>query len=54
MEFVRYLNGVTVSEKELTSVKIITPEIADAVNEVRRRASENGILDKVMPLRDDG
>ncbi len=54
MEFIRYLNGVTVSEKELTSVKIITPEIAEAVNEVRRRASENGIYDKVMPQKLDG
>ena len=54
MEFIRYLNGVTVSEKELTSVKIITPEITDAVNEVRRRASENGIPDKIMTQKLDG
>ena len=54
MEFIRYLNGVTVSEKELTSVKIITPEITDAVNEVRRRASENGINDKSMTQKLDG
>ena len=54
MEFVRYLNGVTVSEKELNSVKIITPEITDAVNEVRRRASENEIPDKSMTQKFDG
>lgn len=54
MEFVRYLNGITVSEKELTSVKIITPEITDAVNEVRRRASENAIPDKSMTQKLDG
>ena len=54
MEFVRYLNGVTVSEKELTSVKIITPEITDAVNEVRRRASENSISDNMMTQKLDG
>ncbi|MBQ7780156.1 MAG: hypothetical protein IJ404_06640 [Clostridia bacterium] len=54
MEFVRYLNGVTVSEKELTSVKVITPEIAEAVNEVRRRTSQNSITDKVIPTRHDG
>lgn len=54
MEFIRYLNGVTVSEKELTSVKIITPEITDAVNEVRRRASENVIPDKSMTQKLDG
>lgn len=54
MEFVRYLNGVTVSEKELTSVKIITPEITNAVNEVRRRASESGKNDAVMTQKLDG
>ncbi len=54
MEIIRYLNGVTVSDKELKTVKIITPEIAEAVNEVRRRASENGVLDKVMPQKVDG
>ena len=54
MEFVRYVNGVTVSEKELNTVKIITPEITEAVNEVRRRAEENGIIDRIMPQRNDG
>ena len=54
MEFVRYLNGVAVSEKELTSVKIITPEITDAVNEVRRRASESGRNDEVITQKFDG
>ncbi len=54
MEFVRYLNGVTVSEKELNSVKIVTPEIAEAVNEVRRRASANAESNKEKQIRHDG
>lgn len=54
MEFVRYVNGVTVSEKELNAVKIITPEISEAVNEVRRRASESVSADNVMLIRTDG
>ncbi len=54
MEIIRYLNGVTVGEKELKTVKIITPEIAEAVNEVRRRASEKGMLDKIMPQKVNG
>ena len=37
MEIKRYVNGRTVSEKELHLMKITTPEMTDAVNEVRRR-----------------
>lgn len=39
MEIKRYVNGKTVSEKELHSMKIMTPEITSAVNEVRRRTA---------------
>ncbi len=40
MDIVRHVNGKTVSEKELRSMKIMTPEITSAVNEVRRRTAE--------------
>lgn len=40
MEIKRYVNGKNVSERELHSMKIMTPEITSAVNEVRRRTLE--------------
>ena len=43
MEIIRHINGVSVSESELTNIKTVTPEITEAVNEVRRRA-ENGVI----------
>ena len=43
MEIVRYVNGVTVSEKELSNVRTVTREMTEAVNEARRRA-ENGVI----------
>ncbi len=54
MEINRYLNGVTVSEKELKKVKVLTPEIEKAVNEVRRRAEVIGAISAVKPERSDG
>lgn len=53
MEIVRYVNGVSVSEKELSAVKAVTPEMTAAVNEARRRAkggvegSEDGVKNDV-------
>lgn len=44
MEIVRYINGVTVSEKELSLVKTVTREMTEAVNEARRRAESGATL----------
>ncbi len=53
MEIVRYINGVTVSEKELSNVKAVTPEMTEAVNEARRRA-QNGVLSVTNEAKTDG
>ena len=53
MEIVRYINGVTVSEKELAMVKAVTPEMTEAVNEARRRA-ENGLISSVSAVKTNG
>ena len=43
MEIVRYINGISVSEKELSRVKTVTPEMTEAVNEARRRVQSSVI-----------
>ena len=47
MEITRYINGVTVSEKELSNLKAITPEMTEAVNEARRRAQTSASTVKI-------
>ncbi len=53
MEIVRYLNGLQVSENELSQIKAVTPEMAEAVNEVRRRAADE-TKSAVKPERSEG
>ena len=53
MEITRYINGVTVSEKELSNLKAITPEMTEAVNGARRRAT-NGAVSVVTVQKADG
>ncbi|MBQ8254107.1 MAG: hypothetical protein IJY94_01225 [Clostridia bacterium] len=43
MEIVRYINGVSVSEGELSNVKAVTREMTEAVNEARRRVEGSAI-----------
>lgn len=53
MEIVRYINGVSVSEKELSRAKIVTREMTEAVNEARRRA-QNVAQSTVNAEKTDG
>ncbi len=53
MEIVRYINGVTVSEKELSRVKTVTREMTEAVNKARGRV-QNGVLSVTNEAKTDG
>ncbi len=53
MEITRYINGVSVSEKELSRAKTVTREMTEAVNEARRRA-QNGTQSTANEVKTNG
>ena len=43
MEIQRYLNGVPISERELSQVATATPELTAAVREANKRLRQGGL-----------